>query len=304
MCILRHYRPGALDDPREAVVASPGWRPSVPMDSLPSMPVTVGERLTIEDVVAVANGESAVLSAAARERMLAARKVVDRKVAAGETVYGVTTGLGSLANVRLEPDEVRRLQHDLLRSHAVGVGPPLGEREVRAMLLPRAHVLALGHSGVRPVVVERLLEFLNRDLLPVVPEQGSLGASGDLAPLAHLALPLIGEGQVSFEGEPMPAAAALDRAGLEPLKLEPKEGLALVNGTQGMLAIGALTLARAKALAKAADVAAAMTVDAILASERPFDERLQRIRPHPGQAESSANLRRLLEGSEIVASHR
>jgi len=266
--------------------------------------VTVGEALSIEDVVAVARGERVELSPRARGRIERSREVVERKVSAGETVYGVTTGLGSLANVRLAPGEVRRLQHDLLRSHAVGVGPALGDQEVRAMLLLRAHVLALGHSGVRPVVVERLLEFLDRDLLPVVPEQGSLGASGDLAPLAHLALPLIGEGQVSFEGEPMPAAAALDRAGLEPLKLEPKEGLALVNGTQGMLAIGALTLARAKALAKAADVAAAMTVDAILASERPFDERLQRLRPHPGQAESSANLRRLLEGSEIVASHR
>src|SRR5438874_3955762 len=149
-----------------------GWRLSVSMDRVPSMPVTVGERLSIQDVVAVANGEPAVLSPAARERMLAARDVVDRKVAAGETVYGVTTGLGSLANVRLEPDEVRRLQHDLLRSHAVGVGPPLAEREVRAMLLLRAHVLALGHSGVRPLVVERLLEFLEQGLLPVVPEQG------------------------------------------------------------------------------------------------------------------------------------
>src|SRR5438034_11309074 len=148
--------------------ACSGWRPSVSMDSLPSMPVTVGERLSIEDVVAVANGEPAVLSPAARERMLAARDVVDRKVAAGETVYGVTTGLGSLANVRLEPDEVRRLQHDLLRSHAVGVGPPLSEWETRAMLLLRAHVLALGHSVVRPLLTVRLLEFLQRDRLPEV----------------------------------------------------------------------------------------------------------------------------------------
>ncbi len=268
------------------------------------MPVTVGDRLTIEDVVAVANGEPAVLSPAARERMLAARDVVDRKVAAGETVYGVTTGLGSLANVRLEPDEVRRLQHDLLRSHAVGVGPPLDEREVRAMLLLRAHVLALGHSGVRPVVVERLLEFLERDLLPIVPEQGSLGASGDLAPLAHLALPLAGEGEAAFQGERMPGLRALQRAGLEPLALEPKEGISLINGTQGMLAVGLLALDRGRSLAKAADVAAAMTIESILGTDRPFDQRLHELRPHPGQGASAANLRKLLRDSQIVASHR
>ena len=206
--------------------------------------------------------------------------------------------------MRLRPEEVLRLQHDLLRSHAVGVGPPLSEWETRAMLLLRAQVLALGYSGVRPLVAERLVEFLNRDLLPVVPEQGSLGASGDLAPLAHLALPLIGEGEVSFQGDRMPARAALERAGLEPLDLDPKEGLSLVNGTQGMLAVGVLAAARARGLARAADVAAAMTVEAVLATDRSFDERLHRLRPHPGQAASAANLRRLLAGSEIVASHR
>jgi len=268
------------------------------------MTVTVGEPLSIDDVVAVARGERAALSPAARSRMQAARDVVDRKVAAGESVYGVTTGLGSLANVRLSADEVRRLQHDLLRSHAVGVGRPLNEWEVRAMLLLRAHVLALGHSGVRPVVVERLLDFLNRELLPVVPEQGSLGASGDLAPLAHLALPLIGEGQASWQGDRMTGALALERAGLEALALQPKEGLSLINGTQGMLAVGLLALSRGRALAKAADVAAAMTVEAILGTDRPFDQRLQALRPHPGQAASASNLRTLLAGSEILASHR
>jgi histidine ammonia-lyase len=268
------------------------------------MPVVVGESLSLEDVVAVARGEPVELSPAAAGRMLAARGVIERKVQAGETVYGVTTGLGSLANVRLEPEEVRRLQHDLLRSHAVGVGPPLAEWEVRAMLLLRAHVLAQGHSGVRPLVVERLLEFLNHELLPVVPEQGSLGASGDLAPLAHLALPLIGEGQACFEGVRMSGRLALERAGLEPLRLEPKEGLSLINGTQAMLAVGALALERATRLAKAADVAAAMTIEAILGTDRPFDERLQLLRPHPGQGASAANLRKLLGGSEILASHR
>jgi histidine ammonia-lyase len=272
--------------------------------SLREVTVAIGGPLSVDEVVAVARGEAVEVSPEARRRIERSRSVIERKVAAGETVYGVTTGLGSLANVRLSPEEILQLQHDLLRSHAVAVGAFLGTREVRAMLLLRAHVLALGHSGVRPIIVERLIDFLDRDLLPMVPEQGSLGASGDLAPLAHLALPLIGEGEVWFEGERMPASAALDRAGLEPLELQPKEGLALVNGTQGMLAVGILALARAKALAKAADVAAAMTVEAILATDRSFDERLHRLRPHPGQTASASNLRRLLEGSEIVASHR
>ncbi|HXF57015.1 MAG TPA: histidine ammonia-lyase [Actinomycetota bacterium] len=266
--------------------------------------MAVGEPLSIQDVVAVARGEAVELPPAAWARLEASRRAVEEKVAAGETVYGVTTGLGSLATVRLAPDQVRRLQHDLLRSHAVGVGPPLSAEEVRAMLLLRAHVLALGHSGVRPVVVERLVEFLNRGVLPVVPEQGSLGASGDLAPLAHLALPLVGEGRAVVGGEELPGAEALRRVGLTPLDLEPKEGLALVNGTQGMLAVGVLAAARARELARAADVAAAMTVEAILGTDRPFDPRLHALRPHPGQVASAANLRRVLEGSEIVDSHR
>jgi histidine ammonia-lyase len=268
------------------------------------VPVVIGEPLSIDDVVAVARGAEVAVSASAAERMRATRRVVDQKVAAGETVYGVTTGLGSLANVRLSPDEVRQLQHDLLRSHAVGVGPMLDEWEVRAMLLLRAHVLALGYSGVRPLIVERLADFLNSDVLPVVPSQGSLGASGDLAPLAHLALPLVGEGEVSFKGDRMPGGMALERLGLEPLRLEPKEGLSLINGTQGMLAVGVLAANRARGLAKAADVAAAMTIEAILGTDRPFDERLQRLRPHRGQITSASNLRRLLAGSEITASHR
>jgi histidine ammonia-lyase len=266
--------------------------------------VEVGGQLSIEDVLAVALGESMSLAPQARDRMLAARAVVDDKLAARETVYGVTTGFGALADVHLSPEQARQLQHSLLRSHAVGVGPPLSGGEVRAMLVLRAHVLALGHSGVRPVVVERLLELLERGILPVVPEQGSLGASGDLAPLAHLALPLIGEGDVVHEGQRVPAADALRRVGLDPLELEAKEGLALINGTQAMLAVGILASARARALAKAADVAAAMTVEAILGTDRAFDERLQRLRPHPGQGASAENLRNLLGGSEIVASHR
>jgi histidine ammonia-lyase len=265
--------------------------------------VGVGDHLSLEDVLAVARGEQVRLAPGATGRMQAARDVVDRKLAGGETVYGVTTGFGSLANVHLKPDEARTLQHSLLRSHAVGVGQPLNEWEARTMLLLRAHVLALGHSGVRPLVVERLLQFLNESVLPCVPEQGSLGASGDLAPLAHLALPLIGEGEVSYHGERMPGADALKRLGVEPLELEAKEGLALINGTQAMLAVGLLTAGRGAELARVADVAAAMTIEAVFGTDRAFDERLQRLRPHPGQNASAANLRRLLAGSEILASH-
>jgi histidine ammonia-lyase len=268
------------------------------------MPVTVGERLAFDDVEAVARGQEVELSGEARVRMEAARHVVEELVASGSVVYGVTTGFGSLANVHLPAEEARRLQASLLRSHAVAVGPPLSEWETRAMLLLRAHVLALGHSGVRPELVDRLVVFLNQSALPIVPEQGSLGASGDLAPLAHLALPLIGEGEVSMEGERMPARMALERLGLEPITLEAKEGLALINGTQGMLAVGVLALSRATALAKVADVAAAMSVEAILGTDAVFDPRIMALRPHPGQAASGANLRRLLEGSGIIASHR
>ncbi len=267
------------------------------------MPVTVGERLTIDDVVVVARGDDVELSDRARGRIEAARRVVESTLASHAIVYGVTTGFGSLANVHLEPEDAQALQHSLLRSHAVAVGPPLSEWETRAMLLLRAHVLALGHSGVRPEIVERLILFLNESVLPVVPQQGSLGASGDLAPLAHLALPLVGEGEVSFEGDHISGQMALERLGLEPLTLEAKEGLALINGTQGMLAIGVLAADRARHLAKAVDIAAAMTVEAILGTDAAFDERIMRLRPHPGQAASASNLRRLLAGSGILASH-
>src|SRR5262249_21839059 len=227
--------------------------------SLRPVTIEVGGALTLDDVLAAARGEPVALAPQARERMLAARRVVGDLVAANGVVYRGTTRLGALAHVHLSPRQAHPLQHSLLRTHAVGVGEPLSEWEVRAMLVLRAHVLALGHSGVRPVVVERLLQFLERSVLPVVPEQGSLGASGDLAPLAHLALPLIGEGDGAFEGQRMPAADALKRIGVEPLELEAKEGLALINGTQAMLSVGILALERSLALARAADVAAAMT---------------------------------------------
>ena len=269
------------------------------------MPVRVGETLTLEDVVAVARGESVELPSSALERIRAARAVVEDKVASNETVYGVTTGFGSLANVRIDPDQADALQNAIIRSHATAVGRPLAREEARAMLLLRAHVLALGYSGVRPEVVDRMIQMLNLDLIPAVPEQGSLGASGDLAPLANLALPLLGEGEVlGPDGATVPAAGALSAAGLEPLSLLAKEGLALVNGTQGMLAVGILASDRVARLAKAADVTAAMSVEGALGSDRVFDERLQRLRPHAGQAASASNLRRLLAGSSIVASHR
>ena len=269
------------------------------------MPIRVGETLTLEDVVAVARGEAVELPGSAVDRIRAARTVVEDKVASNETVYGVTTGFGSLANVRIDPDQADALQRSIVRSHATAVGRPLSREEARAMLLLRAHVLALGYSGVRPEIVERMIEMLNLDLIPAVPEQGSLGASGDLAPLANLALPLLGEGEVLGPGgAAVPAAGALSAAGLEPLDLLAKEGLALVNGTQGMLAVGILAAERVARLAKAADVVAAMSVEGALGSDRVFDERLQALRPHAGQVASAANLRRLLAGSAIVASHR
>ena len=268
------------------------------------MTVAVGETLTLADVAAVAAGADVSFSAASRDRVTAARRVVDEAVASGDVVYGVTTGFGALANVRVDPAQASDLQHGIVRSHATAVGRPLSRPEARAMLLLRAHVLALGRSGVRPELVDLMVQMLNADMIPAVPEQGSLGASGDLAPLANLALPMIGAGEVLTDVGTEPAAAAMQRAGLSPLTLEAKEGLALVNGTQGMLAIGALAAERLSTLARTADVVAAMTIEAALGTDAPFDDRLQRLRPHPGQAASASNLRRLLEGSPILASHR
>jgi histidine ammonia-lyase len=267
--------------------------------------IRLGEPLALADVVAVARGEPVELAPEAAERMRASREVVERAVVRGEVVYGVTTGFGSLASVRIDPAEADRLQEAIVRSHATAVGPHLSREEARAMLALRAHVLALGASGVRVELARRMVEMLNRDLVPAVPEQGSLGASGDLAPLAHLALPLLGRGELlGADGRAVPAGPALEAAGLAPLVLEAKEGLALVNGTQGMLAVGVLAAERARLLARTADVVAAMTIEAALGTDRPFDARLHELRPHPGQVASAANLRALLAGSGIVASHR
>jgi histidine ammonia-lyase len=266
--------------------------------------VAVGERLTLVDVAAVAAGAEVHLPAAVRDGVVAARRVVEDAVGSDRVVYGVTTGFGALANVRVPGDRAADLQHGIVRSHATAVGRPLPREEARAMLLLRAHVLALGHSGVRPELIERMVQMLNADVIPAVPEQGSLGASGDLAPLANLALPLIGAGETLDDRGTEPASEALARAGFEPLRLEAKEGLALVNGTQGMLAIGGLAAERLRSLLRTADVVAAMTIEAALGTDAPFDQRLQVLRPHPGAEASASNLRRLLAGSPILASHR
>ncbi len=263
-----------------------------------------GGCLTVEDVVAVATGhDSAGLAARAIEKMQRSRGVVERLAASEAPVYGVNTGVGLLADVRVPPAELEQLQRNVVRSHAAGAGDPLERAEVRAMMLIRANVLAKGFSGIRPVVAERLCEMLERDVTPVVPSQGSVGASGDLAPLAHMALVLMGEGEAEFSGRRMPGAEALRLAGMEPLPLASKEGISVVNGTQAMLAIGCLELARAETLMETAEVVCGLTLDAQRGTPRAFEARLHEIRPHAGQLASAARLARLLEGSEIRASH-
>jgi histidine ammonia-lyase len=270
-------------------------------------PLTVrltGSGLTVDDVEGVARRGAVVeLDPDARSRVQRSREVVERLVAEGAVVYGVTTGVGALADRTIEPADAARLQEHLLMSHAAGVGEPLPRDVVRAMLLLRANTLAIGHSGVRPVVVERLIQMLNRGIHPVVPAQGSVGASGDLAPLAHLALPIIGRGTVEVDWTVQPAARALADAGLEPLTLGAKEGLALLNGTQLMTAIGALLAVDAERLLRTASVSAAMSVEALLGTDVAFSDAYQRLRPHPGQIQVASELRWLLRDSEIQRAH-
>ncbi|MBI3750048.1 MAG: histidine ammonia-lyase [Chloroflexi bacterium] len=270
----------------------------------PVIVTLTGSDLTVEAVEAVARrGASATLDPAARARMERSRRVVDELVAAGEVVYGVTTGFGALADRTIAPADAARLQENLLVSHAAGVGESLPREVVRAMLLLRANTLALGYSGVRPVVVERLLDFLDRGIHPVVPSQGSVGASGDLAPLAHLALPVIGHGHAELGGHVMPGLLALREAGLEPLGLGAKEGLALLNGTQLMTALGALLVADADRLLASASVSAAMSVEALLGTDVAFSAALQAARPHPGQVRVASELRALLRESGLQRAH-
>ena len=265
-----------------------------------------GNELTLENVREVADERRVVLLLAeAREKVSQARAVVDEIVASNKVAYAITTGVGKLSEVRIARDQIRELQVNLVRSHAVGVGTPLDVREVRAMMVLRANSLAKGFSGVRAVVIDTLCEMLNRGVTPVVPSQGSVGASGDLAPLAHLALAMIGEGECFDErGSRLPAAEALKRGQIKPLVLESKETISLINGTQAMLAVGTLALLAAETLVGSADVVGGLTCDALKGTDAAFDERIQKARPHPGQIKTAANLRRMLEGSQIRESHR
>src|SRR6059036_1533206 len=263
-----------------------------------------GEQISLVQLAAVAVGGEAVhISPLAHSRILASRKLIEQIVARDAVVYGVTTGFGKLSDIRIPQSDLRQLQLNLVRSHTCGIGNPLSEAEVRAMILLRANVLALGFSGVRLEIIQLLCEMLNRHVYPVVPEKGSVGASGDLSPLAHLALSLIGEGEAFFETERMPSAEALRRAQLTALQLEAKEGLALLNGTQAMHAVGGLALLRALRVARVADVAGAMSLEALKATPAAFDLRLQDARPHPGQKAVAEHLLSLIEGSEIRQSH-
>jgi len=265
-----------------------------------------GEHLTLEDVVAVAyapsKGETVqvILSEGARKKVRRAQRAVEEFVARGEIVYGVTTGFGAFKDRIIPPDQVQQLQRNILMSHAVGVGEPLDEAATRAMMLIRVNTLAKGHSGVREETLQLLLDMLNRGVHPVVPSQGSLGASGDLAPLAHVSLPLIGLGEAVYQGECLTGAEALARAGLSPVTLEAKEGLALTNGTAFMAAVGVLTTCQAENLACAADVAGCLSLEALHGTPRAFDARIHAARPHPRQVECAAFLRQLIAGSTFT----
>jgi histidine ammonia-lyase len=265
-----------------------------------------GNDLTLEAVREVAVERRAVLlSADARELVRQARTVVDEIVASNKLAYAITTGVGKLSDVRIAGEQIRELQVNLVRSHAVGVGETLPVPETRAALLLRANSLAKGHSGVRDIVIDTLCEMLNRGVTPYVPSQGSVGASGDLAPLAHIALALIGEGEcVDDKGIRISSAEALKRAQIKPLVLEAKESISLINGTQAMLAVGSLAVLAAEMLVDTADVLGGLCCDALKGTDAAFDERIHKARPHSGQLQSAANLRRMLEGSQIRESHR
>jgi histidine ammonia-lyase len=267
-----------------------------------------GDGLTVQDVIEVSRGQArAELGPGVPERMEASRAVVAAAIAGDAPVYGVNTGFGALADTRVGEQDLRTLQGAIIVSHAAGTGEPLDDATVRAVLLLRARTLAAGYSGVRADLPRRLLELLDLGLLPVIPGKGSVGASGDLAQLAHLAQPLIGEGRLRGPGDGprgRPAAEVLAEHGIEPLRLAPKEGLSLVNGTEPMQALLAFSVHEARLLVQVADVACALSVEALLGHDRPYDERVQALRPHPGQLDSAANLRALLHGSPLMASHR
>ena len=262
-----------------------------------------GAPLRFEDLRAIAAGARVSLAADVAARVAPSRALIERVLKQGSTVYGVNTGFGQLQSVRVPDEEVERLQLNLIRSHAAGFGPELEPRVVRLMLALRAHSLALGYSGVRLTLLEHIARMIESDILPVVPSRGSLGASGDLIPLAHLALGLIGEGEVRVEGRTSKAADLMRGNGMAPLTLQAKEGLALINGTQGMTSVGGLALIEAAEVLRAAHLACALSVDAARGSTKPFDPRVHAVRPHPGQKDSAAALWGLLRESGIVASH-
>ncbi len=264
-----------------------------------------GKDLTLQAVRDVAvERRPVLLDPDAREAVDRARAVVDALVGENRVSYAITTGVGKLADVRIAGDQIRELQLNLVRSHAGGIGEPLSAAETRAMMLLRANSLSKGHSGVRSAVIDTICEMLNRGVTPMVPSQGSVGASGDLAPLAHLALALIGEGECLDEkGQRIPAADAMRRAQIKPLVLEAKEAVSLINGTQAMLAVGILALLAAEILADTADVIGALALDALRGTDVAFDERIHQARPHPGQLKTAANLRKMLEGSQLRQSH-
>ncbi len=264
-----------------------------------------GQSLTLAEFSDVVHdGAVCALADDARTRVEAARRTVEESVRRGDATYGINTGFGDLSRMRIEKANLAALQERLILSHSAGLGEPLPDAVVRGMLLLRANTLARGHSGVRASLIEALLGLLNAGVLPLVPSRGSVGASGDLAPLAHLALPLIGRGEVRVEGRVLPAREGLARAGLAPLALEPKEGVSLINGTQAMTSLLALSVLECRRLVRIADLVAAMATDALRGTDAAFDVRLHRLRPYPGQRASAANIWKLMQGSGIRESHR
>jgi histidine ammonia-lyase len=264
-----------------------------------------GNSLSLEQVEAIATKRTPItLTDACLAKVKKCREYVDKVIARGDVVYGLTTGFGKFSTVTVPPEHTAELQVNLIRSHATSVGPVYSTAQTRAIMLLRVNVLAKGHSGIRVQTLQTLVEMLNRGVHPLIPMRGSVGASGDLSPLSHLALPLIGEGEAEFQGQIMSGAEAMRKAGLEPVKLAAKEGLALNNGTQVMAALGVLNLLEAERLCKYADLSAAASIDALRGTPRAFDPLVHALRPHPGQADSAANLRNLLANSPLRASHK
>ena len=263
------------------------------------------DKMTLVDLVAIARREAHVSwSDRSARRVTRSRRLIEKWVREERTVYGITTGFGALSDVTISRRDTRRLQENILQSHAAGVGKPMEREAVRAMLALRIKDLLRGHAGVRLKTIRHLAALLNQDICPVVPEKGSVGASGDLVPLAHMALVLIGKGEALFRGQRLPGAAALQACGLAPLQLEAGEGLCLVNGTQAMTAIGALAVYDALQLAKLADIAAATSLEVLMGSRTEFDPRIHHVRPHPGQGRAAENMNRLIRNSEIISSHK